>query len=147
MDHLSRDVLEAERLGYGCRYGDFKTDHPYTHYEGEDREPEQEHGTVLKNCQHCGKEFYATAQQSNKLYCSEECRIKHNNEKENQRRKNATRAGKPAVCPICGSKFISIRTAKYCGPDCINRAKSIQATENNRRRREKRANERKQNHI
>lgn len=143
LDHLTRDVLEAERLGYGHRYGDFKADHPYTYYESEDREPEPVTGLALKNCQCCGLEFYANPRQSNRLYCSEECRIKHNAERENQRRKNgerAKRSGKPAVCPVCGGKFISVRTAKYCSADCINKAKSIQAIEANKRRREQRAN-------
>ena len=145
LDHLTRDVLEAERLGYGCRYGDFKADHPHTYYKGEDREPGPEPvtGRVLKNCQHCGLEFYANPHQSNKLYCSEECRIKHNAERENQRRKNgerAKRSGKPAVCPICGGKFISVRTAKYCSVECINKAKSAKMMEKYKNRAEAKVN-------
>lgn len=140
LDHLTRDVLQAEKAGVS--YGQFKATNPRTYYEDEDREPERDPDMKQRNCAHCGAEFYLKSWQTNKLYCSEACRIKHNAERESQQRKNgerAKRSGKPAVCPICGGKFISVRTAKYCSADCINKAKSIQAIEANKRRRERRA--------
>ena len=140
LDHLARDVLADEKAGMS--YGQFKANNPHTYYEGEDREPEQEPGKERKYCMHCGMEFYASPWQTNKLYCSAECQKRHYAEKEKQRRNNREwkkRSGKPAVCPICGGDFVSIRGSKYCGTDCYIEAMRTQAKERNRKRRERRA--------
>ena len=78
LDNLDRDVIRAERLGYGCHYGRYKADHPHTRAEGSNPAPTveaQELPNTLKSCRICGKMFdpedfgYSKARK----FCSVEC--------------------------------------------------------------------------
>lgn len=86
-DNLGQDVLEAERLGYGCHYGDYiaARDNHTADYERREREapparepearPESLNGPVVitqggkQFCQICGKPLGKNA----KKYCKGEC--------------------------------------------------------------------------
>lgn len=79
-DNLSMDVLDAERLGYGCRYGHYKADHPYTKEANEARlaakpkkqpKPRQVYEFF---CRGCGQKFTTT--NSLRKYCSDGCKSK-----------------------------------------------------------------------
>lgn len=81
LDNLDRDVIRAERLGYGCHYGQYKADHPHTRAEGSNPAPiieAQEIPNTLKSCRMCGKMFdpeelgYTRARK----FCSNECVVK-----------------------------------------------------------------------
>lgn len=69
MDHLTEDVLRAERLGYKS-YGRYKVDHPRTkeHYD----EPEAPQGQI---CPGCRERFYP--QRKGMIYCCKRCRERH----------------------------------------------------------------------
>ena len=134
-DHLEYDTRRAMELGYGCRYGDYKADHPNTREEyerlteGERKKP----GTRNElTCQMCGGKFYKTTNVPQK-YCSPECK-----ERAKERTKSAYQKGKaaprqPVTCPICGKEFMPGQTKKYCSIECgIKGARQNQA---NRRRR------------
>ena len=78
LDNLDRDVIRAERLGYGCHYGRYKADHPHTRVEDAHPAPiieVQELPNTLKPCKFCGKMFdpedlgYTKA----RMFCSDEC--------------------------------------------------------------------------
>ena len=74
MDNLDRDVIRAERLGYGCHYGQYKADHPYTRVEEAEEEipPKNE---KQKTCAHCGVTYYPSfaGRSHGSKYCSERC--------------------------------------------------------------------------
>ena len=123
MDNIDRDLREAERLGYGCHYGWYKADHPYT------AEPEEEqskkNGTGICRC--CGAMFYKGGRA--KLYCSDECREKYNQQKA-MRAKEKFPLG-PAICVVCKKAFARKRATNVC---C---SRSCAAVKRNGERREK----------
>lgn len=74
LDNIERDVIAAERIGYGCHYGRYKADHPYTRVEEPERKdiPDDADKRV---CGHCGKEFclFPEGRSHNSKYCSRKC--------------------------------------------------------------------------
>jgi len=134
LDRLTRDVLAAQEAGMS--YGQYKARHPHT--PDEDDEPTPDTGENVRTCAHCGLKFQVSPMQTNKLYCSDECRIKHNTEKAASRRKN--QPGTIAVCPICGTSFQVDNACKvYCGRKCsaiANRQKSKEYNERYRSKKE-----------
>ena len=86
-DNLDRDVIAAQALGYGVRYGAYKTDHPYTREEPEEEELPQDMG----KCLYCGAIFTKKDRWHRRLYCGDECRTKYSNRMQNLKR--ASRAG------------------------------------------------------
>ena len=82
MDNLTRDVLEAERLGYGCHYGRYKADHPHTSpAEPAPRCVPKKDTTPIserpRTCVMCGKTFYSSNPRPLK-YCGPECQYAAN---------------------------------------------------------------------
>ena len=88
-DRLEQDVNEAERLGYGCHYGDYMAakEHNTTDYirrketaapPKREKIPEDRNGPVIitkkgsRVCQICGKPLGKFA----KKYCQGECQAK-----------------------------------------------------------------------
>lgn len=69
LDNIERDVIRAERLGYGCHYGRYKADHPYTRME-EEEIPE---GAPSRICEHCGKLYGMAGRSNNSKFCSDAC--------------------------------------------------------------------------
>lgn len=130
LDRLTRDALAAEKAGMS--YGKYKALHPHTPEEGDEIEPEEEvdekpkpiklgPNQRLGTCAHCGQPFVLGFKQSNKLYCSSACRIKHGNDVKNARRK---KPGVPAVCPICGADFVTDHQHRiYCSSECFAESK------------------------
>ena len=148
LDRLTRDVLAAEKAGMS--YGKYKALHPHTPEEDEQEHPEEEEerparvpssviarpGQRLCTCAQCGMQFATTAKQTNKRYCSDQCRIKHGNDVRNERRRR-NKPGRPAVCPICGTDFVTdFHSRLYCSTECY--------TEGQRRRARKRYDQHKQ---
>lgn len=79
LDNLTRDVIAAERLGYGCHYGHYKADHPHIETEApEERDPE------LRACTECGTLFLPVR---DGRFCCKECRNRNLN-RENYRKKH-----------------------------------------------------------
>ena len=76
LDNLDRDVIAAQALGYGVRYGAYKADHPYTKDQPE--EPEDLPKDVGA-CLYCGTLFSKKEKRHRRLYCSDECRAKYHN--------------------------------------------------------------------
>lgn len=66
MDNLTRDVIEAERLGYGCHYGHYKAACPRA-----ETEAPEECDPALRACAECGTLFRPV--RKNHVYCCEEC--------------------------------------------------------------------------
>lgn len=98
LDNLTLDVLEAEALGYGCRYGDYKAAHPYT------KQAREEAGVYKrapapggKLCKNCGKYFLPRRFKTGTMYCSEECRIKASTKRAAERRKQK-KENEEALC-------------------------------------------------
>lgn len=82
LDNLTRDVLEAERLGYGCHYGRYKADHPHTPTAAPAprRAPEKDKTHISerpRTCAMCGKTFYSSNPRPLK-YCGPECAYEAN---------------------------------------------------------------------
>lgn len=85
MDHLTRDVLAAERAGMS--YGQWKAQHPHT---GEDEPAEPDPDKHVFVCKNCGGRFIRRSGHPIK-YCSEECRYAYNYKKAEERRKEAAK--------------------------------------------------------
>ena len=128
LDHLTRDVLAAEKAGMS--YGKYKALHPYTPEEDDEQEEleeRQEHrpvsviagpGKRVRTCAQCGQPFAVNVKQTNKLYCSDACRIKHSNEVKNARKKR-NKPGKTVACRICGADFVTeAHNRIYCSTEC-----------------------------
>lgn len=129
LDRLTRDAIAAQEAGMS--YGQYKALHPHTPEEDEEPETDEDAGEIKKNapivlrpgqrlgtCAHCGRPFAMGAQQTNKRYCSIDCRIKHGNDLKNARQKE-NRYARPAVCVICGADFIAdCHSRKYCSTEC-----------------------------
>lgn len=75
LDNIERDVILAERLGYGCHYGRYKADHPHTRVEEESAVEVKPLPDSLKPCRFCGKLFDPEMQGHTKAraFCSYEC--------------------------------------------------------------------------
>jgi len=87
-DNLELDVMDGERLGYGCHYGNFKADHPRTKALNEARLNPKKKAVTSKAekgrprvtpeyervCPVCGQKF--TANHSRRIYCSEKCKAR-----------------------------------------------------------------------
>jgi hypothetical protein len=81
-DNIDLDVMDAQRLGYGVHYGNYKADHPYTAAANEARlqparKPSTTTGAKLykKVCPVCNRQF--TAQRKDRKYCSDRCQYMH----------------------------------------------------------------------
>lgn len=67
-------------------------------------------------CKECGKSFIPSKRR-NQLYCSDSCRIVHNNRIFNAKR--AERTGPNHVCEMCGKQFYSSQSAaRFCSVEC-----------------------------
>lgn len=88
MDNLTRDVLAAERLGYGCHYGNYKADHPHT----AELVCEPDDSTVLMACAECGTLFEPVR---NERFCCALFRNRARN-RENYRKKHGVRSEQDA---------------------------------------------------
>lgn len=83
MDSIEMDMLEAERLGYGVHYGQYKVDHPHTKEANEEKlyqkkkqpQVEQPRKVYEKVCPLCGKTF--TTLHSVRVYCGDVCKWKN----------------------------------------------------------------------
>lgn len=140
MDNLTRDVIRAKALGYGCHYGKYKADHPNRAAEipVKEREPER-----TKICQNCGNEFSLDGRKANTKYCCTFCYNQANAKRAFQRarEKAGTAQIKTKICKICGREFsIEDRYAgtKCCSPECKreNRRGIVYLAKKKRRERE-----------
>ena len=136
LDNLTRDVLRAEALGYGCHYGQYKTDHPHTRVD--DVTPERQPvapGRIEKTCARCGGTFYVESQ-ARKRYCSPEC--EHAAKLERARKRDITmgKVGKNIPCRTCGKEFLSIHNRKYCCEACKETGRKLNAERNRQKYKE-----------
>lgn len=129
LDRLTRDAIAAQEAVMS--YGQWKALHPHTPDEDEEPETDEDAGKIKKpapivlrpgqrlgTCAHCGQPFAMRAQQTNKRYCSDDCRIKHGTDLKSARRKE-NRYARPAVCPICGADFVADCHGRvYCSAEC-----------------------------
>jgi hypothetical protein len=90
-DNLDLDVMDALAQGYGCQYGRFKADHPFTKDANEARlapkpktKPAKEKPAKKKPprprlrkytivCKCCGNQFVSTSK--GRVYCSPACKF------------------------------------------------------------------------
>ena len=72
MSNLDRDIKEAERLGYGVHYGQYKADHPGELPKAEEELPEE-----TTKCAECGELF--VPRKENQLYCCIRCKERNRN--------------------------------------------------------------------
>lgn len=119
-DHLEYDVMQAEALGYGCHYGKYKADHPNTRAEFEELYGVKTLEKVApdkreKTCPVCGKKFIVGHLNTHKIYCSDECRRKKDEERQRER------AQAPAgICLWCGGQITDpTMRSRYCCPGCF----------------------------
>lgn len=121
---LDYDMQRAHALGYGCHYGDYKTDHPNTRAEFEqltEKAQREDPNLTLTTCAHCGKKFVKRSYQTNKKFCSETCQAQHQYEKKRKQIEMQKHAnpGRTAVCPICGAEFVTNNQHRiYCSTEC-----------------------------
>lgn len=117
---LDYDMQQADALGYGCHYGDYKADHPNTRadFERLTTKPRRENPNVpLVTCPNCGKQFVRGSRQTNKKYCSHECQSRYN--AATQYKKKNPEAGETVACAICGAEFVSDHYHRvYCSKEC-----------------------------
>ena len=123
MDNLDRDIREAQRLGYGVHYGNYKADHPHTREVPAD--VAQAVPVKIRTCKRCGKEFQYDRLNGLGFFCSENCK------KIQQKQNNADAVARyrgsmePLICKVCGDPFIpTYRKQSYCSISCSNRAKN-----------------------
>lgn len=141
LDRLTRDCIAAEKAG--MTYGKWKALHPHTPEEDDEQElvaleERQERrpvsaiagpGQRVRTCVQCGQPFAVSANQTNKLYCSDACRIKHGNDARNARRKQ-NKPARPAVCPICGADFVTDHANRtYCSKECYEESENRRGRE------------------
>ena len=137
---LDYDMQQCEALGYGCHYGNYKADHPNTRAEFErltDAPPPKKQvdpGRYERTCVQCGKTFYLS-NKTRVLYCSPDCRLKANSEREKAKRQPIFKS-----CECCGKRFQSIRGAKYCGAECYAYMQRVKAAMNKYKRKAAKAN-------
>lgn len=126
LDHLTRDVLDAQAAGMS--YGQYKAQHPRTYVEPEYAPPAPKPDPGMRElvCVHCGAKFLASKQKSNKQYCSEECRERASNARARERKPPKTTE---MPCAYCGKVFQSVRGAKYCCGECYTQAQRQKARE------------------
>ena len=94
----------------------------------------------MKQCKYCGKEFLPDSKQQ--VYCTKECRIKMNMEKEKLKRKKEFekwRSSNIHKCEHCGSEF-NPRTRRqlYCSEKCKTEVMRQQQKENRQLRKKER---------
>lgn len=119
LDRLTRDAIAAQEAGMS--YGQYKALHPHTPDEDEEEETAPltvDPGKRVVTCKHCGQIFPVRPRQTNKLYCSDECRTKHSKSQNNARRKRP-KLGKTVSCRICGADFVAgAHNRIYCSMEC-----------------------------
>lgn len=64
MSNLDKDIMMAEKLGYGIHYGRYKADHPHTQHEEETQE-------AKATCLLCGNSI--NRPRHNQKYCCTRC--------------------------------------------------------------------------
>lgn len=119
-DHLEYDVMQAERLGYGCHYGKYKADHPDTLAKFEEVTGVKKLEKVAPNkrekvCPVCGVTFVTGNLNTHKIYCGDECRRKADEE-----RKRQLESMPKGICLWCGGEITdTTMRSRYCGPGCF----------------------------
>lgn len=100
-DNLTLDVLDAERLGYGPHYGNYKADHPNTAEANRarlgDKPKRQPKAKRVYEffCLGCGCKFTTT--NLKRRYCGDGCKSKTNGVKFRAKRSQARKGGKENV--------------------------------------------------
>ena len=124
MDNLTRDILAVECLGYGCHYGNYKTDYPHTR-------PDDPAGTLpempqeIRKCSHCGKPFVRRINLRN--FCSETCKRVHPAQLNLEARRRTIASYPEKVCIYCGKTFRPSKLEQlHCSRSCSaqNRGKN-----------------------
>ena len=140
MDNLSRDILRAKALGYGCHYGKYKADHPTTapvkHQE------EKELDIPIKICRFCGQEFTDGTRNANSRYCNVECYRKANAQRNKLKAQQArgVTAETTRECAGCGKPFLLANVNGnniYCSPECKQQKRHERQREKYERRKSK----------
>ena len=104
-DNLDLDVMDALAQGYGCQYGRFKADHPFTKDANEERlapkpkappaptkktAPKKPPRPRIRNytlvCKCCGNQFISASK--GRVYCSSTCRHKASYERTKQKKED-----------------------------------------------------------
>lgn len=122
LDAIDRDMIEAERLGYGVHYGWYKADHPQTKetYQLEETRTHRRRAPgklYTITCEICGKEFQS--ENSRKKTCSPKCRSQISSMKTRLRHKQNKLQYEEAVCRGCGVKFTKrSKTQMFCTQRC-----------------------------
>lgn len=118
MDNLTRAVLAAERLGYGCHYGNYKADYPHTRPA-----PDDPAGTLpempqeIRKCSHCGKPFVRRT--NLRRFCSETCKHAHSAQLNLEARRRTIANYPEKVCIYCGKAFHPSKLEQlHCSRSC-----------------------------
>lgn len=134
LDRLTRDAIAADHAGQS--YGKWKANHPQTG-DVDDDSMEVAEGVKVLICMQCGKEFLANNKQSNKRYCSEECRYEAAMERDKERNPDKYL---PHPCPVCGKMVSAYRGRKYCSVACKEEGNRQSQKERNQRKKEEKEN-------
>lgn len=123
MDHLTRDVLEAKRLGYGCHYGWYKADHPHTKPVDDDLQALVCSGQEdTRICKQCGKPF--VPEHRARQYCSDACKQIYSAKLNLEARRRAIANLPTKSCALCGKEFHPHNNKQiYCSISCAQRAR------------------------
>lgn len=134
LDHLTRDVLAAEKAGMS--YGKWKALHPNTPEEDdEEEEKAPSSDEVVCNCKNCFQPFVKLKSKKNKVFCSTVCQSHYNARK--QQAKTRATTEKLAACRICGKVFMAdYRHRVYCGTECYRKGQQARRAERLRQARQ-----------
>lgn len=122
LDNLTRDVLEAERLGYGCHYGNYKADHPHTRPAADALIIEPEKPEEIRICKHCGTSF--VRQRNLRDFCSGVCKRAHAAQLNNEARRRVIMKYREQVCERCGRTFRPTKgVQKFCSRSCASQSR------------------------
>lgn len=116
MDNIDRIMKEADRLGFGCRYGKYRAAYPNG---SADVLPSAKKTPSVKTvpCRLCGKMF--VVKHGNQSYCSEDCRDEVFRQRQRELAAKKSKVPPVAMCVICGADFKPASTrSRYCCKEC-----------------------------
>lgn len=136
IDNLTACAIAAEKMGMS--YGKYMAlGYRPEGFEHKTKKPEELEKTRV--CPFCGKTFSMDGCNRNKVYCSEECRVKKGSERYLEKYHASKQGQEDRYCAICGNVIPKNRhpSSKTCSIACSSEYAHIKQLEYGRERRRK----------